>query len=141
MRRFLVVANQTLAGEQLFAKAAELSRNGDCSFYVVVPATPGHKQLVWSEGEAHAIAERRLASALQKLGDLGCTVDGEVGDASPMQAITDALEHVDADEILLSTLPPGASRWLRQELPRRVERRFGLPVVHVVARQRPAAMH
>src|SRR5438270_13461539 len=99
MRRFLVVANQTLAGEQLFAKVAELAREGECHFYVVVPATPGHKHLVWTEGEARAIAERRLAWALERINGLGCTVDGEVGDASPMQAITDALEHVEIDDI------------------------------------------
>jgi hypothetical protein len=29
-------------------------------------------------------------------------------------------------------LPPGASRWLKQDLPHRVERSFSVPVTHVV---------
>jgi hypothetical protein len=41
--------------------------------------------------------------------------------------------------IILFTLPPGLSRWLHQDLPRRVARRFGLPVRHVVAPFEPIA--
>src|SRR5689334_8369278 len=66
------------------------------------------------------------------------TDDGAVGDANPVLAIADLVRDREFDEILLSTLPPGPSRWLRQDLPHRVERRFGLPVTHVVAVPEPA---
>ena len=37
------------------------------------------------------------------------------------------------DAIVLSTLPPGVSKWLRLDLVHRVEASFGLPVHHVVS--------
>ena len=58
---------------------------------------------------------------------------GEVGDASPFLAISDAMRHDDYDEVMLSTLPLSASRWLKMDLPNRVRRRHGVPVTHVVA--------
>lgn len=44
----------------------------------------------------------------------------------------------DFDEVIVSTLPPGASRWLRLDLLHRVERRFDLPVTHVVGEAAPS---
>ena len=40
MRRYLVVANQTLGGEELWAVIRERMGGGDCHFHPVVPATP-----------------------------------------------------------------------------------------------------
>jgi hypothetical protein len=40
MRRYLVVANQTLGGEELWAAIRERIARGDCHFHLVVPATP-----------------------------------------------------------------------------------------------------
>jgi GABA permease len=71
--------------------------------------------------------------------ELGAEVDGEVGAPSPVEAIGDAIRAVGRfDEIILSTLPPGPSRWLRLDLPHRVERAYNLPVTHLVADPQPA---
>lgn len=132
MRRYLVVANQTLAGEALASKIRELARRERCSFHIVVPATPPRDH-AWTEGEARATARRRLEVALSRFRTLALEADGEVGDASPMLAIEDALrEHGPFDAVVLSTLPPGMSRWLRLDLPHRVGSVFGLPVHHVI---------
>ena len=40
MRRYLVVANQTLVGEELWGVIRERMGGGDCHFHLVVPATP-----------------------------------------------------------------------------------------------------
>ena len=40
MRRYLVVANQTLGGEQLLACVRDRLRAGPCRFHVLVPGTP-----------------------------------------------------------------------------------------------------
>jgi hypothetical protein len=37
------------------------------------------------------------------------------------------------DEIIVSTLPKHVSKWLKLDLPHRVERATGKPVTHVVA--------
>jgi hypothetical protein len=135
MRRFLVVANQTAGGKHLLDKVAQSIAEGLCQFYLVVPATrdPNHS-LVWTEGQSIALARRRMQEAIQQLRDIGAEVDGEVGDQSPLTAVADALRHQPFDEIILSTLPPGLSRWLAQDLPRRVRRLSALPVTHIVSR-------
>ena len=108
MRRYLVVANQTLAGEPLVSRIRELARAGPCAFFLVVPATPPRDHL-WTEGEARATARARLDEALMHLSGLEVKVEGEVGDGNPMLAIEDAIrDHGPFDEIILSTLPPGA---------------------------------
>ena len=59
-------------------------------------------------------ARLRLEYGLTTLRALGATVDGEVGDANPAKAITDVLKRKSFDEVVLSTLPKGISRWLGQ---------------------------
>jgi hypothetical protein len=140
MRRCLVVANQTLAGAHLLDAARARLRSGPCEFHIVVPATPAHDHATWVEGEARGIALRRLRAGLERFREIGADVDGEVGDHSPMEAIGDALrEHGPFDEIILSTLPPGRSRWLKLDLPSRVRSAFGMPVTHVIGQLEPAA--
>jgi hypothetical protein len=57
-----------------------------------------------------------------------------VGSHSPLEAVGDELQaHPGYDRIVLSTFPPGVSRWLKGNLPAILERRFRLPVDHVVA--------
>jgi hypothetical protein len=51
-----------------------------------------------------------------------------------LQAITDELlAHPGYDTLVICTLPPGISRWLKLDLVHRAERKFGLRVIHVVA--------
>src|SRR5213593_197731 len=125
MRRYLVVANQTLGGQPLLTRLKALADLDEVSFFVVVPATPPPHPGAWTHGEAHAIAEKRLEVALEAFRGLGAQeVDGCVGSQRPMDAIRDALRDQDIDEIIISTLPAGLSRWMRQDLPHRVARWF-----------------
>jgi hypothetical protein len=133
MRSYLVVANQTLGGEHLIERVRQSMAEGPSRYHIVVPATPRGEQMTWTEGEATAIAQRRLDVALARFRELGAEADGEVGDKNPILAIEDALRHGAFDEIVLSTLTPGISRWLKLDLPSRVEARFRLPVTHLVA--------
>jgi cell pole-organizing protein PopZ len=132
MRRYLVVANQTLGGEHLAEKIRACVAAGPSRFHVLVPATQPNDHAVWTEGEAQAIASRRLEQALERFRELGAEAEGEIGDERALQAIADAVRDRDFDEVILSTLPPGLSRWLRQDLPHRVERTFDITVTHVV---------
>jgi hypothetical protein len=131
VRRYLVVANQTLGGDHLLSLLRDLSQQPS-SFHVLVPATPPRDHL-WTEGEARRIARRRLDDALERFRSVGVEATGEVGDERPLQAIDDVLEREDVDEIVLSTFPPGMSKWLRLDLPHRVTATYGLPVRHVIA--------
>ena len=133
MHRYLVVANQTLGSERLTDTVRERLADGPCAFHLVVPATHVGHHLVWTEGGDRAVAAQRLAEGLERFRALGAEVDGEVGDARPVDAIADALRRAAYDEIILVTFPPGVSRWLRQDLPSRVQRAFSPPMTHLVA--------
>jgi hypothetical protein len=137
MRRYLIVANRTLGGEQVLDAVRQRMQEGPCTFHVVVPAS--HPSSTWSEGQVMAIAQRRLDEALARLGELGAQITGEVGDASPVRAVGDVLLREPVDEILLSTLPPGPSRWLRQDVIHRIERNYDVPVTHIVAERETVA--
>jgi hypothetical protein len=138
VRHYLVVANQTLGGEHLAQTVRGCLAEGPSRFHILVPATQPGDQVVWTEGEARALAERRLEAAVQRFRELGAEVEGQVGDERPLEAIADAVREGQFDEIILSTLPPGLSRWLGQDLPHRVERQFDLPVRHVIGDPEPA---
>ena len=132
MWRCLVVANQTLGYRELVDELhARNTRDGGCAFHVLVPATRVTSGAMWTEGQALAHARRALDDALERFRDEHLDATGEVGDQDPVLAVADVLEHEHFDEIVISTLPPGASRWLRRDLPNRLRRRFGLQVTHV----------
>ena len=132
-RLILVVANQTACGNELLEAVRTRRDAGPCRFTLVVPATPPHEHATWTEGDAKAIARTRMSAALERFRAEDVEVDGVVGDANPVRAIDDVLLERRHDEIILSTLPSGISRWLHKDLPRRVEQRFGLPVTTVIS--------
>lgn len=136
-KQVLVVANQTSAGSALRGELLARAKEGPHQFTLVVPATPPREHLVWTDEEASEIAKRRLHEALAVLRGDGLEVSGRVGDASPTLAIGDALLDHPYDEIILSTLPPGLSKWLKGDLPDRVRRRYDIPLTVVVAEAAP----
>ena len=86
-----------------------------------------------TEGAAHAQAQRRLDEALERRSATsGIEVTGEVGDEKPMLAVGDVLRREEYDEIILSTLPPGVSKWLKRDLPHKLATQYHLPVTHIV---------
>ena len=131
MRSYLVVGNQTLDSPELAEAIAERVASGPASFHVVVPATPVQRGLTWDEDEARAAAQERLTAAMARLRETGAKVSGEIGHRDPIVATEDALRGRTVDEILLSTLPPGISRWLGQDVPTRLKGSVLVPVTVV----------
>src|SRR2546423_1404810 len=79
-------------------------------------------------------AEAHVRAAVERLRGEGLEVDdGKVGDPDPVAAVEDAVNFKDFDEIIVSTLPKHLSKWLKVDLPHRVERATGKPVTHVTA--------
>jgi hypothetical protein len=122
----LVVANVTAASDELLAALKRRSERGACGFTLLVPATGGGR-------EGREAAEKRLEAALERMQAAGLEVEGMVGDADPVIAVHDTWDPRRFDEIVISTLPTGASRWLAVDLPHRVEKITGVQVEHVVA--------
>ena len=138
MRSYLIVGNQTLMGPELDAAIAARIAPGDPpDLYVVVPATPQSGAFTWDEDEARVAAQERLDAMLEHLKGLGVEASGEVGYRDPVEAARDALRRHPADEIVLSTLPTGISRWLGQDVPSRLKSAVSVPVVVVTAERAP----
>jgi hypothetical protein len=134
-KRILIVANQTAAGPHLREAVRKRMSEGPCRFTLLVPATPPREHISWTDEEAYELAGKRLGQAMEGLKELGIPLRGVVGDPAPIEAIGDELRGSFYDEIILSTLPPGASKWLKQDLPSRVERRFEIKVTHLTSEE------
>jgi hypothetical protein len=118
----LVVANVTATSEELLVALRERAERGACRFTLVMPR-PG--------GDA---SRERLAEALDRMREAGLEkVAGRVGDPDPVVAAMDLWDPMEFDEIVVSTLPTGVSRWLGLDLPHRLEKLTGVTVRHVVA--------
>ena len=132
-RRLLVVANETLAGQDLL-KAVERGAEGYQTQVLVVAPALNTKVRHWASDEdpARAEAQRRLDESLARLAGTGLDVRGEVGDSDPLQAIEDALRTFGADAIIISTHPEGRSNWLERGVVTSARERFAVPITHVV---------
>ncbi len=150
VKRYLIVANRTLAGDIIPGLVAERAEAGPAEFHLLVPATRSKETQRLLTGVADPMsgytvvspddlaaarvrdrdqAEERLASFLVRLSDFRQQLTSEVAGHDPFAAIGRVLERSAFDEIIISTLPSGVSRWLKMDLPSRVERAYGLPVV------------
>jgi hypothetical protein len=129
-----VVAHQTAATAPLLDAVRSRTGQGPASFHLVVPQQPhGLDKMMDPQDHGRDEAERVLADALPKLSEAaGQEVTGEVGDPEPLMAIQDAVNLGGYDEIIISTLPLGVSRWLKLDLISKA-RGLGLPVTHVLA--------
>ena len=139
MARYLIVAHQTAGSPELLERVKALAAADPAAeFTLLVPATPtGHLLHNWEEGEARQLARKRAAEAMQSLGAAGVPVAAAGGQPLPLEAVGDELQaHPGYQRIVLSTFPPGVSRWLKGNLPAILERRFRLPVDHVTSQAR-----
>jgi hypothetical protein len=135
----MVVAHRTLVEDHLLDHVRGLCEAGECTFYLVVPVT--HPMGAWSEGKIEAVAESRLEEGEAAFRAIGAEVSGEVGDANPVYAVAAALRAKPDEDwagIIVSTLPPGISRWLGLDAVSRIKREFDLPVTHLVAERATA---
>ena len=131
--RVLVVANETVAGGELLELLGRKAEGVSEEMLLVCPALNSRVR-TWASDEdgARAAAQQRLDASLARLGDAGVSARGEIGDGDPLQALEDALRLFPADEIVVSTHPPGRSNWLEQGVVEQARVRFDVPVTHVV---------
>jgi hypothetical protein len=124
----LVVANVTATSDELLAALRERADRGDCRFTLLMPR----------DGTD---AAARLELALEAWRAAGLeNVSGRTGDSDPVVASMEAWDPMRFDEIIVSTLPTGSSRWMGIDLPRRLAKLTSVPVHHVVS-QPPQQHH
>ena len=132
MANVLVLANETIGGGELLDAIRERHKAGDARFFVVVPQSkPRHGNVIYDEAVRDS-AQVRVDLALAFMREENIEGAGEVGDADPFNAATDAIGAHGIDEIIISTLPATTSGWLRRDLPERLELETELPVKHIV---------
>jgi len=132
MKRVLVVANETVAGQPLIDAVRRRAEGEQLRAHVISPQNqPKHGYVIYDEHVRDA-AQNRLEMTLALLREAGIEADGEVMDPDPYSAVMDALGEQDYDEIVISTHPETRSGWLRQGLVDRVRRAARRPVEHVV---------
>jgi hypothetical protein len=132
-QRILVVANETLSGRALREEIAHRGAPKATELRVVTPALNTKiKHWTSDEDQARAAAQARLDAILDMLEREGFTATGDIGEGDPIQAMEDALRLFPADQVIISTHPPGRSHWLERDVVRRARDRFPIPVTHVV---------
>ena len=132
-RHILVIANETVGGDELLSILREKASGVNEQVLVVCPALNSQVR-TWASDEdgARSAAQGRLDASLARLRQDGVQAQGEVGDGDPLQAIEDALRTFGADEIVISTHPEGRSHWLERNVVGAARERFDVPITHVV---------
>jgi hypothetical protein len=133
VHRVLVVANETVGGQELMGALGELALEHKTELFVVCPALNSRLR-TWTSDEdpARAAAQRRLGATLGRLAEIGVDAHGDVGDVDPLVAVEDGVRLFHPDEIVVSTHPPGRSHWLERGVVQAIDERYDVPVRHVV---------
>jgi hypothetical protein len=132
-RRVLVVANRTLQGEELAAALRQRAARG-AELHVVAPVVVSRAHYIASDVDKELEeAHERLAAALAWTQAEGLEASGKVGDPNAaLGAIEDELRQFAADEVVISTYPPGKSNWLETGIVERLREELDIPVTHVI---------
>ena len=130
--RVLVVAHKTAATQPLLEAVRQRAQEGPAKFTLLVPnPTHGMHKVVDPGDQGAGEVKAVLDEAVPRLSEAaGSPVGTLVGDADPMAAVHDAINLQGFDEVIISTLSPRLSRWLRLDLPSKVAG-LGLPVTTV----------
>jgi len=133
-RRILVVTTAPVEGGALRDRVLEHAGNGQVELKVVATASD-LSPLDWlanDEDDARAEAESRAVEVGHAVAPEAESVEAEVGDSDPVQAIEDALRTFPADELVLVTRKDDDAGWLEEGTASEALARFNLPVTHLV---------
>jgi hypothetical protein len=133
MKSIVVVANETAASRSLADLIEEKAKNGDVQVTVVAPVNQPSQGYVVYYDTRRAAARRRLDKTLDLLRSHGVSATGVVVECDPVQALRDAIDQLEPDEVIVSTHPQQKSGWLRRNLVDQMRRVAGdRPFEHVV---------
>jgi hypothetical protein len=135
MARYLIVAHQTAESAELRTALRDITeQDPEATFTLVIPATPVTHLIGWTGGESAAVARDAGERARARWEADGVMVeDVVVGDANPVYAVADLFNQDRWDQVIVSTLAAGVSRWLNLDVVSRIGREVDVPVTHVAA--------
>ena len=119
----LVVANQTVLGDELLERIRARAQRSPASFLIISPQGEG--------AGSYEEAEKRLLRAVTRLRSEGLDAHGQIAHPDPYTAVIQATEDERVDELIVSTFPRARSGWLRRDLVERLRTDTKLPVDHV----------
>lgn len=138
MRRYLVIANQTLATDQLRQELLLRAEDGPSLFHFLVPNTADRDYTAdWSGSPTQVGTEgarERLKLALETVRNAGAAALGALGDPDPLQAVKLQMQCSAYDEVIVSMLPEKKSRWYQQDIPTRIARAVETRVTTITAK-------
>ena len=130
----LVVANETLQGDELIRAVEARAQRGPIRVVVVAPINDPQSGYVVYEHTRRAAAGRRLDRTVEELRRAGIPAAGGVYGSGPLDAVKDVIAQEHIDELIVSTHPEAKSGWLRRNLVDEIRRAVGdRPVEHVVS--------
>jgi hypothetical protein len=123
----LVVAHRTAATPRLLEEVRRRAQAGPCRMTLLVPRP------YWDPDTEEAELVVELAVPLLETA-VGRRVEAVIGDVDPVEAVRQVMASTEVNEVIVSTLPERVSRWLRRDVPTRLQA-FGIPVTVVTAEQ------
>jgi len=125
----LVVATRTVAAPDLVSRLKERAAERPHRYTILCPR---------AEDVTEAQVARQLASTLAELYRADIDATGQPMSPDPFQAVKNAIEHYQIDDVLISTFSGESSRWLEEDLIGRVREITDKSVEHIEV-GRPAA--
>jgi hypothetical protein len=133
-RKILVVANETLTGDELLDAVRRRDQSGEALVVVIAPVNAPREGYVVYDNTRRASAGRRLDRTLTRFREAGIHAMGHVVDHDPLTAVKDAIAMEQPDELIVSTHPESKSGWRRRNLLDEIRKVAGArPVEHVVS--------
>lgn len=133
-RKLLVVANETLTGDELLDAVRAKAGDSDALVVVIAPVNAPREGYVVYDNTRRAAAGRRLDRTLASFRAAGIAATGHVVDNDPLAAVKDAIAIEEPDELIVSTHPDAKSGWRRRSLLDEIRKAAGaIPVEHVVS--------
>ena len=114
-KHVLVVANETLAGEELLDAVRLRAGQGPIRAVVIAPVNEPSAGYVVYRNSRRATAGRRVDRMVAALRAAGIPAHGDVFEGGPVAAVEDVLALEDIDELIVSTHPEEKSGWLRKK--------------------------
>lgn len=136
--RVLVVADQTATSDELLEALRSRAAERPTAFTLLVPPVPqGTSRVAGPDPDEtereQQEAEEKMHEGLERMREAGLEVEGRLGDSDPVAATEDAVNFEHYEEIVVSTERRQVSKWLRVDLPRRIEGATGRSVTHIQA--------
>jgi hypothetical protein len=111
----LVVANETLVGDELLDAVRRRAAQGPIRAVVVAPVNDPQSGYVVYRNSRRASAGRRVDRLVAALRAEGIPAHGDVFEGGPIPAVEDILALEPVDELIVSTHPQETSGWLRRK--------------------------